>query len=73
MVTASGDVYTFGANQEGELCRKEGRGEIFVPPGLIDAPRRGMFKDACSSEVGHGVLRAACAEQTIIAAHLHSV
>jgi hypothetical protein len=51
VVTASGDVYTFGANQEGELCRKEGRGEVFVGPGLIDGPR-GMFKDACSSEVG---------------------
>ncbi len=51
VVTESGDVYTFGAQKDGELCRRSAGTSTFVRPGLIDGPRR-MFKDACSSEVG---------------------
>ena len=50
MVTEAGNVYTFGAQQDGELCRRRLGGK-FNPPGIIDGPR-GMYKDACSSEVG---------------------
>ncbi len=51
MVTEAGNVYTFGAQQDGELCRKSAGKGTFVPAGIIDGPRE-MYKDACSSEVG---------------------
>lgn len=50
VITQSGDVYTWGAQQDGELCRRGAGAGKFVPPGIIDGPR-GMYKDACSSEV----------------------